>query len=71
MIGSMEIPRTRPNWRTGKYTVHVGDEIVGYFRQFRSAWLWRNYERVQHPNARILIYEHGTLVSVSEPGSRT
>lgn len=61
------IPTTRPNWTTGKYSVFLDAEVQGYFRQFRSAWAWREYLRRVHPQARILIYEDGVLVNVSNP----
>lgn len=62
-----KIPNTRPSYLTSRYWIVMGDEHQGGFRQFRSAWTWREYLRTLHPAARLLIYDRGTLVSVSEP----
>lgn len=66
----MKIPNTRPNWTTGKYSVYVGDDLIGYFRQYRSAWAWMNYIHETQPTKRIVISIPGNIINVREPKER-
>jgi len=59
------MPKTKPNWTTGKITLWQDDEIIGYFRRFESAWTWKNYLQVSSPKATFRIYDNGALVNIA------
>jgi hypothetical protein len=55
----MRIPRTRPRWHDGlPFAVIVDGEHAGYFRLFRSAWLWREYLVAAQPAVREIVIRH-------------
>lgn len=57
-ITGLRIPATRPSWSAGNYAVIVDGEHAGYFRQFRSAWLWRQYLVAAKPDAALIYIHH-------------
>jgi hypothetical protein len=64
MSAKPRIPATKPDWTGGRYYVVVDGLMVGYFRQFKSAWNWRVYLAASTAAAEILIYDHNELASI-------
>lgn len=59
-------PMTAPSWSNdGRYSLLVGDEHRGYFRQFRSAFAWREYVRATEPDVReVRILDRSDVVNI-------
>jgi hypothetical protein len=61
-------PATKPQWTAGRYSLYVDGELVGYFRQFQSAYRWREYLTRTSAAAEICIRHNGSLVNVWRAG---
>jgi hypothetical protein len=56
----------KPNWISGRYAVVENDELIGYFRQFRSAWAFMDRSSVRRPDSKFFIMDKGAIVLVRE-----
>lgn len=60
-----KIPKTRPNWISGKYSVLLGDEHQGYFRTYMGAWNWKEFLLSRAPvGIELRIQAHGQTISI-------
>lgn len=60
----MRIPKTRPSWIRGNFSVVVEGELVGYFRRFDSALIWRVHLARTTDAQSIYILKWGEILNI-------